>query len=201
MLNTTTLVESSVRERFLEIARGFSLAAESEYPARVLEAADCISNAFERGKKLLVFGNGGSASDAQHLCGELVVRFQHDRHALAAVALCGDVAVMTACANDYSFNRVFARQIEALGLPGDIAFGISTSGGSTNVVEAFLTARSMGLITILLTGPQNGIACEQCDIVLPAPGRNTARVQELHLASYHCICEAIESRVFTRHLK
>jgi D-sedoheptulose 7-phosphate isomerase len=194
-MSASNRLDAPVRERFLEISSMFCRAAESDYPARVQTAAECIADAFGKGKKMLVFGNGGSASDAQHLCGELVVRFQKDRRALPAIALCADVAVMTACGNDYSYSHVFARQIEALGAPGDIALGISTSGSSTNVVEALQTARKLGLFTILLTGPRSGIACDQCDLVLPAPGDSTARIQEVHLASYHCICEAIEDRL------
>lgn len=190
------MIAIEVRERFLEIARVFSQTAESDYPAKVQAAADCIAHAFQEGKKMLVFGNGGSASDAQHLCGELVAQIQRNRRALPAIALCGDAAVMTACGNDYSYSQIFARQIEALGPAGDIAFGISTSGDSPNIVEALHTARRLGLLTILLTGPGNGIACNRCDIVLPAPGNNTARIQELHLASYHWICETVENRFF-----
>jgi D-sedoheptulose 7-phosphate isomerase len=185
-----------VRDTLLEIAQTFSAAAQSDYAEGVETISERIADAFAQGNKLLVFGNGGSASDAQHLCGELVVRFRKDRRALPAIALCADAAVMTACGNDYSFSLVFARQIEALGKRGDVVLGISASGNSANIVEALRTARGLGLCTILLTGPNEGPARDHSDVVVTAPGNNTARIQELHLAAYHCICEAIEQKLF-----
>jgi D-sedoheptulose 7-phosphate isomerase len=196
MIRSIQIPEISVSQRFLEIAHSFNQVVESGYPAAVERAANCIADAFQNGKKLLIFGNGGSASDAQHLCGELVVRFQRNRRALPAIALCSDSVALTACGNDYAFKDVFARQIEALGQPGDIALGISTSGNSANVVEALRMARKLGLVTMLLTGLRAGPACLESDIVLAAPGRNTARTQEVHLVSYHCMCEIIEARLF-----
>ena len=172
----------------------FSEVSESGYPASVSAAAAAIGDALERGNKLLVFGNGGSAADAQHICAELVVRFERERRPLPAIALACDASVLTACANDYSYAEVFARQIEALGTPGDVALGISTSGTSPNVVRGLEVARSKGLLTILLTGPSNCKGADCCDIVLTAPGCNTARVQELHLTSYHLICEILDAR-------
>ena len=182
-----------VTRRFEEIALTFSAAVRTSYPALVSAAALMIVNALKRGKKLLVFGNGGSAADAQHFCGELIVRFQANRRALPAIALGCDGVVMTACSNDLCYEDVFARQIEALGAADDIALGISTSGNSPNVVRALTAARRQGMRTILLTGPKTGNACEFADLVLAAPGANTARVQELHLASYHSICEFVDS--------
>lgn len=172
----------------------FENASQSAFPEAVAEAARLLGDAYERGGKLLVFGNGGSAADAQHLCGELVVRFQKNRRALGAIALCCDAAVMTACANDFAYVEVFARQIEALGRSGDIALGISTSGSSPNVLKGLQTARSLGLQTILLTGQIALENAAQFDLVLAAPGSNTARIQELHLAAYHMICELIDDR-------
>ena len=186
----------SVSERFREIGSTFERAARSSFPEAVAEAARLLGDCYEQGGKLLVFGNGGSASDAQHLCGELVVRFQKNRRALGAIALCSDAAVMTACANDFAYVDVFARQIEALGRTGDVALGISTSGSSPNVLKALQTARSQGLRTILMTGQKAIENAADYDLVLAAPGGNTARVQELHLAAYHMICELIESRMF-----
>lgn len=184
----------SVARQFEEIGAGFMQAALSGYPASVEEAAMHIARAMESGHKLLVFGNGGSASDAQHICGELIVRFRHVRKALPAIALCCDPAVLTACANDFSYDDVFARQIEALGMSGDVALGISTSGNSANVVRALQTARARGLFNILLTGSARGKACEFCDLLLAAPGATAARIQELHIASYHAICEMLDER-------
>lgn len=195
--DTTTVSATSVADRFLEIGQTFERAARSAFPQAVADAAAMLGDCYDAGGKLLVFGNGGSASDAQHLCGELVVRFQKNRRALGAIALCSDVAVMTACANDFAYAEVFARQIEALGRPGDVALGISTSGTSTNVINGLDVARSLGLHTILLTG-QKPLRERGYELVLAAPGGNTARVQELHLAAYHMICELIETRLFER---
>lgn len=186
----------SVAERFLEIGKVFEKAAKSNFPVAVAEAARLLGDAYERGGKLLVFGNGGSASDAQHLCGELVVRFQKNRRALGAIALGCDAAVMTACANDFAYIDVFARQVEALGRPGDVALGISTSGTSPNVIKGLQMARSQGLSAILMTGQKPLPNVAAYDLVLAAPGENTARVQELHLGAYHMICELIETRLF-----
>lgn len=186
----------SVAERFLEIGKGFENAAKSAFPTAVAEAARILADAYERKGKLLVFGNGGSASDAQHLAGELVVRFQKNRRALGAIALCCDAAVMTACSNDFAYTDVFARQVEALGRPGDVALGISTSGTSPNVLKGLGMARSLGLTTMLMTGQKPLANASDYDLVLAAPGANTARVQELHLAAYHMICELIETRLF-----
>lgn len=193
MLLTETKA-SVVKTRFHELANLFRETAESDYPGQVETAAEMIADAFERGNKLLIFGNGGSASDAQHLAGELVVRFQTARRALPAIALAADSAVLTACANDFSYADVFARQVEAFGCPGDVAFGISTSGKSPNVLRALDTARTAGVTTMLLTGPSNAHTRAMFDLVLSAPGNCTARIQELHLASYHLICELIDRR-------
>jgi D-sedoheptulose 7-phosphate isomerase len=187
----------SVEERFREIAKGFENAAKSAFPAAVAEAARLLSDAYERNGKLLVFGNGGSASDAQHLAGELVVRFQKNRRALGAIALCCDGVIMTACSNDFAYDEVFARQVEALARPGDVAIGISTSGASPNVLKGLQMARGLGVTTILMTGQKPLSNASDYDLVLAAPGANTARVQELHLAAYHMICELIEARLFS----
>lgn len=136
-----------VKERLLEIAKPFDRAAQSGYSAAIADAARIIGDAFEQGHKLLAFSNGGSASDARHFCGEFVVQFEKKRLALPAVALCCDVAVMTACANDLGYSEIFARQIQALGNAGDVAFGISTSGKSANVLRGLEVAGELGLST------------------------------------------------------
>jgi D-sedoheptulose 7-phosphate isomerase len=183
----------NVSARFEEVAKLFYSIANSPFPAKVEEFASLLVTAFYNGKKLLVFCNGGSASDAQHLCGEQVVRFQKNRRALPALALCCDSAVVTACGNDLAFKDIFARQIHALGVPGDVALGISTSGNSANVTEALRTARDLSLSTALLTGSQPGDAVKFCDMVLAAPAPSTARIQEVHLVAYHAICEMVET--------
>jgi D-sedoheptulose 7-phosphate isomerase len=158
----------------------------------VAEAAAAILGASNDGGKVLVFGNGGSAADAQHLATDLVGRFQRERRALAAVALTADSSLLTAVANDYSFDRVFVRQIEALGVRGDLAFGISTSGRSSNVVEGLRAARARGLRTIALTGRDGGPAGALADIHINVPDPSTARIQEAHRTLIHAICELVE---------
>jgi D-sedoheptulose 7-phosphate isomerase len=157
-----------------------------------LLAAGSIAEALAAGKKLLVFGNGGSASDAQHISAELVGRFQRERAAMAAIALTTDTSILTSIANDYSFKQVFARQVEALGQPGDVALGISTSGESPNVECALQTARARGLKTIALTGRDGGSVGRAADIHVNVPDQSTARVQEVHRTLIHVICELIE---------
>jgi len=140
----------------------------------------------------LAFGNGGSAADAQHVAAELVGRYLRERRGLAAIALSTDTSVLTSVGNDYSFDRVFARQIEALGQSGDVALGISTSGRSPNVVAAFETARSQGLRTIAVTGGDGGTVGGRVDIHINVPSTSTPRVQEVHRTLLHVICELVE---------
>lgn len=159
---------------------------------RVFAAVEAIQRAWRGAGKLLVFGNGGSAADAQHLAAELVGRFSRERQALAAVALSTDTSVLTSLANDYSYDRVFARQVEALGRPGDVALGITTSGTSPNVVAALERARQLKLTTIALTGRDGGTAATFADVHLNVPDASTARVQEVHRTLLHVMCEILE---------
>jgi len=158
----------------------------------VADAAAAILAASRGGGKVLVFGNGGSAADAQHLATDLVGRFQRERPPVAALALTADSTLLTAVANDYAFDRVFVRQIEALGSRGDLAFGISTSGRSVNVVEGLRAARARGLRTIVLTGRDGGPAGALADIHINVPDPSTARIQEAHRTLIHAICELVE---------
>jgi D-sedoheptulose 7-phosphate isomerase len=160
--------------------------------ADVARAAEAIRSALARGGKLLVFGNGGSAADAQHMAAELVGRFQRDRAGLAAIALTTDTSILTSVTNDYGFERVFTRQIEALGGPGDVAVGISTSGRSANVVTALAAAKAMGLVTMALTGRDGGEAGKTADLHVNVPEESTARIQEVHRTLIHAICELVE---------
>ncbi len=159
----------------------------------VLSAAQAVLDALQAGRKLLIFGNGGSAADAQHVAAELVGRFLRERPALAAVALTTDTSVLTSVANDYSFAHVFVRQIEALGQPGDVAFGISTSGMSVNVEAALQAARSRGLRTVALTGRDGGRVGQAAEIHVNVPDESAARVQEVHRTLLHVLCELIEA--------
>jgi D-sedoheptulose 7-phosphate isomerase len=180
-----------------EAASGHLLrACEGDYPERIQRAVEMLCAAFVAGRKLLVYGNGGSASDAQHICGELVGRFLKERRGLPAIALSSNQSVLTAWGNDYSFDSIFERQVQALGQPGDVAWGISTSGNSENVVRANMTAQHLGLGTIGLTGEGGGRLGPWCDVLLAAPVRETPRIQEVHLVTYHAICAAVEERLF-----
>jgi D-sedoheptulose 7-phosphate isomerase len=161
----------------------------------LLQAVDALVAAFDRGGKALIFGNGGSAADAQHFACELVVRFQRERRAVAAIALSTDTSILTAVANDATFVRVFARQVEALGAAGDVAVGISTSGRSPNVVAALETARTRGLRTIALTGHDGGPIGRLADIHVNVPHAVTARIQEVQHTQMHAICELVEERL------
>jgi D-sedoheptulose 7-phosphate isomerase len=158
----------------------------------VADAAAAILEASRDGGKVLLFGNGGSATDAQHMASDLVGRFQRERRAVAAVALTADSSVITAVANDYAFDRVFVRQIEALGRRGDVAFGISTSGRSANVVAGLRAASARGLRTIAMTGRDGGTVGGEVDIHINVPDPSTARVQEAHRTLIHAICELVE---------
>jgi D-sedoheptulose 7-phosphate isomerase len=160
--------------------------------ADVLRVVDLLAAAFHDGRRVLVFGNGGSAADAQHFAAEFVGRFQKERRAVAAIALTTDTSILTAIGNDYTFDRVFARQIEALGESGDVAIGITTSGGSKNVLEAFTVAKERGLTTVAVTGRDGGAAGRMADVHLNVPDRSTARVQELHRTLLHVIGELVE---------
>ena len=180
---------------FRQVAANMTTVAEAEYPQAVRKAVDLIYETFAASRKLLVFGNGGSSADAQHFTAEFVGRFVAERRALPAIALTTNQAVLTAWSNDYSFDDVFARQIEAIGSKGDIAFGISTSGTSANVLNALERARERGLRTIGLTGAQGGRMASLCDVLLAVPLTNTARIQEVHLVTYHAICAAVEARI------
>lgn len=177
------------------VAGNMTAVAGTTYPQAIGKAVDLILEAFGSGRKLLVFGNGGSSADAQHFTAEFVGRFVAERRALPAIALTTNQAILTAWSNDYSFDDIFARQIEALGMPGDVAFGISTSGKSPNIVNALTRARDRGLKTIGLTGAGGGAMAPLCDVLLAVPLKETARIQEVHLVTYHAICAAVEGRL------
>jgi D-sedoheptulose 7-phosphate isomerase len=149
----------------------------------------------QRGGKILFFGNGGSATQAQHFAAELVVRISASRAALPAIALAADSAILTAAGNDFGFETIFSRQIEAIGLKGDLAVGLSTSGNSPNVVKALDSARSRGLSTAALLGSEGGAAAKASDISIIVPSRATARIQEMHLVLGHMLCTGLERAV------
>lgn len=161
----------------------------------ILEIADLIIDALKKNGKVILFGNGGSASDSQHIAAELVGRFKKDRAGLAAIALTTNTSVLTSIANDYGYDIVFARQIEALAQKNDIVIGISTSGKARNVACGIRQAKKMGLKTIALTGSDGGELAKLADLSLIVPSSVTARIQEAHITIGHILCELIEQAV------
>jgi len=162
----------------------------------VLEAGRMLVLALSSGKKVLAFGNGGSAADSQHFAAELVNRFRLDRPALPAIALTTDTSILTSIANDSDYESVFSRQVEALGAPGDVAVAISTSGGSPNVLKAVDVARARGLKTLGLAGRDGGKLVKMVDLCLTVPHRETARIQEVHALLIHLFCEMIDDALY-----
>lgn len=161
--------------------------------ARVIQAIiDCVWESMDQGGKLLLCGNGGSAADAQHLAAECMVRLQHDRHALAAVALTTDTSLLTAAGNDFGFDMIFARQVEGLAREGDVLLAISTSGNSRNVILAVEEAQRRGVRTVGFLGKGGGALAEMVDIALVVPSSNTQRIQEVHMTVGHILCGALE---------
>jgi D-sedoheptulose 7-phosphate isomerase len=158
-------------------------------------AVQLITDALTAGNKVLFFGNGGSAADAQHLAAELAVRFVMNRRALAALALTTDSSILTACGNDLGFEFLFSRQIEALGRARDVAVAFSTSGNSPNVLEGIRQARRSGLSTVSFTGRTGGKLAAEADVLIAIPSDNTARIQEMHIVLGHLLCQEIESRL------
>jgi D-sedoheptulose 7-phosphate isomerase len=164
--------------------------------ALLAQVAEKLIEAYEAGKKILLFGNGGSAADAQHIAAELVGKYYMDRRPLPAEALTVNTSSLTAIGNDYAFERIFARQVEALGNPGDVAIGISTSGNSPNVIEAIRAAKKKGMITIGLTGAEGGRLKNEVDYCICVPSKDTPRIQEAHILIGHIWCELIERALF-----
>ena len=162
---------------------------------KIKEAAQSCVECIKNGGKILLCGNGGSASDAQHLSAELVVKYKKVRKAIPAVALTTDTSILTAIGNDIGADFIFARQVEALGNLGDVLIGITTSGNSENVIRAFVTAKSMGIKTILLTGSNCGKINELADILIDVPSKITNNIQEMHIAVGHLICGLIEESI------
>jgi len=168
----------------------------AEQAEQVAEAARVLAAALQKGGKILLFGNGGSAADAQHLAAEFVNRFRVERPPLAALALTTDTSVLTSIANDYDFREVFAKQIRALARPGDAALGLSTSGNSPNVVRGLDAAREMGLVTLALSGGDGGPVARAADLALVVPSLNTPRIQEVHITIGHVLCDLVDFLLF-----
>ncbi|RME08953.1 MAG: SIS domain-containing protein [Aquificota bacterium] len=181
------LVVNSFRE-----SAEVKLAFVELYAEQILGVGQIIARAIKDGNKVLLFGNGGSAADAQHIAGEIVGRFKKERRALPAIALTTDTSILTAVGNDYGFESVFERQIEALCTPGDIAIGISTSGNSSNVIRGLMKAHDLGATTIAFTGRDGGRLTEIAHYSFVVPSYDTARIQECHITLGHVLCELID---------
>jgi D-sedoheptulose 7-phosphate isomerase len=187
-------VEALLQEELAEHRCAFEATATMLHGPFV-EMLDIVERGLRRGGKLLLFGNGGSAADAQHIAAELIVRYKTDRPAISAIALTTDSSALTACGNDIGFDAIFERQIAGLGRANDVAFAISTSGNSTNVLKGLRQARAMGLQTVGLTGGLGGNMPGACDALLVVPSGVTARIQEMHITIGHMLCKALEQRL------
>lgn len=185
----TELIEAS-------IATKQALLSSPDVALTVAKVSEILVNALKQGNKVLLFGNGGSAADAQHIAAELVGRFAFDRPALPALALSVNSSCVTAIGNDYGFDQAFSRQLEALARPGDVAIGISTSGNSANVLRAMSTARQIGLKTVALTGRGGGSLMNAVEYCICVPSNETPRIQECHILIGHIISELVEREIF-----
>ena len=163
--------------------------------AAIEQSANIISRCLAQGHKVMLCGNGGSAADAQHIATELSGRFRKERRALAAIALTTDSSALTAISNDYGFEQVFARQVEALAQQGDVLICISTSGSSPNVISALEAGRERGCVTIGMTGERNSVLSKQADVCIQIPSANTARIQEMHILAGHILCGWVEENL------
>lgn len=191
------LLTEAIAEQLRETADNLrAMSVDAALHDAITRVAIACIEALRQGNKILFAGNGGSAADAQHLAAELISRFHYDRPGLPAFSLSTDTSVLTAIGNDYGYEHLFARQIEAVGNTGDVFFGISTSGRSPNILKALQTARAKGLLTIGLTGHSGGQMPELCDHCLRVPSDSTPRIQEGHIAMGHSICQLIESQLF-----
>ena len=188
-----------MREKILQAAQESSQLKEQFFQDNVDAVAEItrfITETLRRGNKILIFGNGGSAADAQHIAAEFVNRFLFDRAPLPAIALTTDTSILTSIGNDSNFSQVFARQIVALGTKGDIAWGITTSGTTPNIIEGFRKATEIGMKTVALTGKDGGEVLQMADYALNVHSSSTPRIQEVHITIGHIICELVERELF-----
>jgi len=162
----------------------------------IKEVSQVTTEAYKKGNKTLIAGNGGSAADAQHIAGEFVSKFYFDRPGLASISLTTDTSILTAIGNDYGYEKLFSRQVQANGNKGDIFIGISTSGNSKNILEALKECKEKGIITVGLTGQKGGAMAELCDYCIKVPSDETPRVQEAHILIGHIICAVVEEAIF-----
>jgi D-sedoheptulose 7-phosphate isomerase len=191
MKNAAQLIDQFVAESVRVKSRFFE-----ENKDQIVRTAETIAHGLRNGRKVLFFGNGGSAADAQHLAAELVGRFGPDRSALPGISLTTDTSILTALGNDYGYDKVFSRQIEALGQPGDTAVGISTSGNSPSILLGLDVARGKGLFTVGLTGETGGKMNDRAEVLFRVPSRQTPRIQETHIMLGHILCDLIDRELF-----
>jgi D-sedoheptulose 7-phosphate isomerase len=184
----------SLKTHLVEAASLLNASATDALEEKMARAVDVIVTALAQDKALLVCGNGGSATDALHIAGELVAQFMKKRRALKAICLGANMAALTAWANDYSYESAYAREVEAFGEPGGVLLALSTSGNSKNVIAALERARALGLTTIGMTGEGGGKMAGLCDILLEAPSRSTPAIQQVHICLYHHLCAEVEAR-------
>jgi D-sedoheptulose 7-phosphate isomerase len=189
------MIEKSIKH---SIETKQNMLANKNLLATIQAVANEAVSLFEDGKKVLFCGNGGSAADAQHLAAELSGRFYYDRPPLFAEALHVNTSYLTAVANDYSYDEIYARLVTAKGRKGDMLFALSTSGNSKNILRALEVAKSIGMITVGLTGETGGAMKQKCDFLLNVPSNDTPRIQEAHILLGHIICEIVESKVFPK---
>jgi D-sedoheptulose 7-phosphate isomerase len=172
------------------------LLADKEVCETIAKVSQLCIDAYKKGNKTLIAGNGGSAADAQHIAGEFVSRFYFDRPGLASIALTTDTSILTAIGNDYGYEKLFSRQVQANGVKGDIFIGISTSGNSKNILEALKECKEKGIITVGLTGESGATMAEECDYCIKVPSKSTPRIQESHILIGHIICAIVEEEIF-----
>jgi len=190
MANTSQIVAASLDES-ISVKR----LVREQLAAGIVSAGDLLVDSLRSGGKVILFGNGGSAADAQHLAAELIGRFETERRSLPALALTTDSSALTAIGNDYGYEFVFSRQVEGLARAGDVAIALSTSGASVNVAAAAKRCAELGVSTIALTGQDGGIVAEACALALCVPSARTARIQEAHITIGHVLCEIIDSEL------
>jgi D-sedoheptulose 7-phosphate isomerase len=188
-------MEEVIQKRFEETDKIKKRFLDENF-SRLIAIIKLIADSLENGNKVLLFGNGGSAAEAQHLAAEFVNRFLMERPPLPAIALSTDSSILTSIGNDYSFSEIFSKQIVALGKAGDIAIGISTSGNSANVIRAIEVAKEMGIETIALTGNDGGDLAKVANYSLIVPSNSTPCIQEVHMAVGHILCEMVEAQIF-----
>jgi D-sedoheptulose 7-phosphate isomerase len=180
----------------LSVQLAKKISRDSKLCESLIDVAKVCTHALKSGNKILLAGNGGSAADAQHIAGEFVSRFMFDRPGLSAIALTTDTSILTAIGNDYGYEKLFARQLQAHGQAGDVFIGYSTSGTSPNIIRAFEEAQKLGLISVGLTGNKGGSMCELCDYLFEVPSGLTPKIQEGHLMLGHILCGLVENAMF-----